>query len=179
MLRDLLPLVFADLRRPTCPLVTATDACTSGWGVVEVTMSLDKVRAAASLDERWRYQRVPPSGWQWRDRALDAFSDPRSAAAQHADIEGGEYLTVEFDELHEPWFQHEARSMVCAARRLARNVSTHNSRLLLLGNNMGVVLAACKGRCSCFPLLRALQMLAALHLFCPRRVAWLKNKCRC
>ena len=55
----------------------------------------------------------------------------------------------------------EARGALSAVKHRTRDRNFHGKRCLFLGDNLGLVLALQKGRCSCFPLLKLLRRTAA------------------
>ena len=55
-IRGLLVFAFADLRSPFSTTVTMTDACLSGYGVVESFWRKEDVESICQYDERWRFR---------------------------------------------------------------------------------------------------------------------------
>jgi len=77
---SLVPLFSGNFGRPWSPSVLATDASGSGWGIVEAGFDRDEVGKIGRWNERWRYERLPPSEWAPRRRALAADLDPLADA---------------------------------------------------------------------------------------------------
>ncbi len=75
----------------------------------------------------------------------------------------------------EPVHLCEARGLLSVVKHLSRDKNNHGRMHIVIGDNMGVALAASKGRASCYPLLRILQSITAeclaADLLCCRR--WL------
>ena len=65
----------------------------------------------------------------------------------------------------EPVHLCEARALLCTVKHASRNAKAHGSHVLVIGDNMSVVLAASKGRCSDYPLLRVLQRVCVLRVW--------------
>ena len=55
----------------------------------------------------------------------------------------------------------EARGALASVKHRSRDLQYHNTRILVLGDNMSVTLALSKGRCSSFPLLKLQRRIAA------------------
>ena len=190
MFRCLMPLGVADLRAPWCPDIYCTDASLSGYAVYGRELAFDEVREIGREDERWRFYRGPVIAP--RAAALgDELEDPLTVKPE---IEGEQFGDWELNETfpevpksvlddrvwHKLWnapIYHkepihvlEGRSILGAVKHACRDNRKHGSRILVLNDNMGVVLAAQKGRCSAYPLLRILRRVAAHSLGCGVRV---------
>lgn len=64
----------------------------------------------------------------------------------------------------------EARSILGAVKHRSRDHHAHGTRILVLNDNMGVVLACQKGRCSNYSLLRIIRRISAHALAAGLRV---------
>jgi hypothetical protein len=140
----LAPLLVADLAQEFHPTVVATDASSTGLGVVALDSSASTVRelvtssgaslsSPGELPSRLRHARqrtIVSSRWQTR-----------------------EHINV-----------LEMRAVFTALRWVVSRPSAFGSRVLLLTDSMVVAFAIRKGRSSSFPLLRLLRSLAAIQL---------------
>ena len=146
------------------------------------------------VDERWRFRRGDGAKVAPRSRALDTsavFSDPITVKRDITGEVFGELEEVpnfpEVDRgvldpnrwrllwrspiLHkEPVHIIEARSILGAVKHRSRDHHAHGTRILVLNDNMGVVLACQKGRCSNYSLLRIIRRISAHALAAGLRV---------
>lgn len=78
----------------------------------------------------------------------------------------------------EPVHLIEARSVLAAFKHRCRDSNRHGRRIVVLNDNMGFVLAAQKGRCTSYSLLRLLRRLAAHSLVtgCKLSVRWVPSE---
>ena len=197
--RNLMVLGAADLRAGWDPRIYCTDACPSGYAVLERYLGDSWSREVGKEDERWRYHRCesqPPP----RAAALgDILEDVRTV---RPDVEGESERAWALDE-HFPevprwvldagdwkllWragFEHkdgihvlEARSILGAVKHVCRDSRRHGTHVVVLNDNMGTVLASQKGRCAHFGLLRVLRRIAAHSLSCGIRchVRWVPSE---
>ena len=197
--RCLMVLGGADLRAGWDPRVYCTDACPSGYAVMERDLGSQEARGIGKEDERWRFYRCesqPPP----RAAALgDILEDVRTV---RPDVDGeGErewVVDAQFPEvprwvldagewklLWRAGFEHkdgihvlEARSILGAVKHVCRDSQRHGVHMLVLNDNMGTVLASQKGRCAHFGLLRVLRRVAAHTLGCGIRchVRWVPSE---
>ena len=188
LFRNLMVLGQADIfaEWDASPLIT--DACTTGYGVCEGRWGVKEVEAVGREDERWRYHRGPPDRSNPRAAALDesgVFDDPDSVLPYFAGerpfelVENPLFPEVPKSLLScERWrtlwcapFAYkdtihvlEARGVLGAVKHRSRDHHKHGSRILILNDNLGVVLAISKGRCADFGLLRIIRRIAAHSL---------------
>ena len=73
----IIPLLFADLRKPWSLTLTASDASPEGYGICETIVSPEEGASLGDWWERWRFKRLEPEQWAPRRRALrpDVFAD--------------------------------------------------------------------------------------------------------
>ena len=153
----LVPLLFADLRRPWCEDIHITDASPDGYGICCMKSNEEEVQHVARWNERWRYRRLPPDQWQPRQRALgkDVLGDVTTITGDCSALDtlGEFHENPSFEEvpggLLDPgnWstmkmgkWQHtgehitlkEGRAVVLCARRLSRSRRYRGKRHLLL-----------------------------------------------
>ncbi|CAE7560259.1 UPF1 [Symbiodinium sp. CCMP2592] len=197
--RGAMVLGVADLRASWDPKVYCTDACPSGYAVLERHLGSSSAREVGKEDERWRYYRCesqPPP----RAAALgDVLEDVRTVLPDvEGECERAWTLNDQFPEvprwvldagmwqlLWRAGFDHkdgihmlEARSILGAVKHVCRDSRRHGAHVLVLNDNMGTVLAAQKGRCAHFGLLRVLRRVAAHTLGCGIRchVRWVPSE---
>lgn len=183
-------MVFAEARlaTPFHDTVFCTDACLSGYGIMQPRLPVDTVRSLCSQDERWRFLEHP-TGFCHRASALGvpADADPfldvstvcsgvKSERVLHEDFSfpavSDSLLNVDdwdFDmagplRFHEPVYICETRGVLASVKMLSRDANSHCTRFVGLGDNLGLELALSKGRCSSRPLLRILQRIGAERL---------------
>ena len=188
LFRCLMVLGVGDMRAEWSDRVFCTDACLSGYAVMSRKLSRNLVRSVGAEDERWRFYRAPGSNVAPRETALlglDVFEDVDTVRPR---VDGEVFgdLTVDdsFPEVpvkvlrQEDWrmlwrapFRHkepvhllECRSILATMKHVARDSKKHGQRVLILNDNMGVVLAVMKGRCSSFSLLCLLRRIWAHSL---------------
>ena len=192
--RGLMALGTADLFAPWDSGGFCTDACLSGYAVMRGDLSALEASGIGRCDERWRFRRGDGAKVAPRSRALDTsavFSDPITVKPEITGEILGELEEVpDFPEvgkkflepdrwrllwrapiLHkEPVHIIEARSILGAVKHRSRDHHAHGTRILVLNDNMGVVLACQKGRCSNYPLLRIVRRISAHALAAGLRV---------
>ena len=178
---SLLPLVTRDLSAPWCPDVCATDASHWGRGVAQQSSSVEKVRAQARIQDRWRF-----SHEQELEIGRSHFSGPKgsSCVIEHLLAKNNETslpvpeLDVSF--MKGPWTRVdstpwsraepivvlEGRAIVWTVQHLARAVRNHGCRHLLISDSMTSVLALTKGRGGSRAMNRICRQVACLALAC-------------
>lgn len=185
--RGLLPLIHANIFAPWDGEPLCTDACLSGYAVVQGEVDRETVAAIGRSDERWRFRRGEGSKVAPRAVALagaDPLSDVRTVKPEvDGEVFAGAIEDEEFPEVPPHVFQEkwktlwnseihfkepvhliEARSILGAVRHRSRDHYRHGHRILIFNDNLGVVLACQKGRCSSYPLLRIIRRIAAHSL---------------
>ena len=188
LFRGLMPLGTADIFAEWDYSPICTDACLTGYAVMESCHSAQVAATMGRSDERWRFRlgqgtRVAP-----RVAALDTaqvFSDPLSVKPTiDGEIDRVVYEDMNFPEV-EPSFLHEghwhklwnapvyfkepvhmieARSILAAVKHRSKDHLRHRRRITFLNDNLGVVLALQKGRCHNYGLLRIVRRIAAHSL---------------
>lgn len=188
MFRHLMPLATANMRSVWDGQMLCTDACLSGYAVMESNLSSEASATAGRYDERWRFRREDGSRVAPREKALDTSRVFDSIDTVIPEVSGEVFGDVEMvdnfpevdpcflDASHwhllwaspirhrEPVHLIEARSVLGAVKHRCRDRNRHHKRLVILNDNMGVVLAVQKGRCSSYPLLRLLRRISAHSL---------------
>ena len=185
---SLLPLVCRNMAAPWSSEVLATDASHWGRGVAKLKSSVERVRAQARVQDRWRFTREQESlvlsshDLDPLIHALTNNDDPcsddappnsdnlKSLPVPELDVEflAGPWTRVE----SRPWIRHEhivileGRALVWAVQHLARSSRNHGCRHLLLSDSMSCVLALTKGRGSSSGMNRICRQIAALSLAC-------------
>ena len=187
LFRALMPLGTADVFAEWDPQPLCTDACLSGYAVMEGDHTSAELAVIGRQDERWRFKL---DGGQRRA--------PREIALEHADplhdpntvlpsVDGRVEQTLvsdrNFPEVphsfmacerwkkvwnsriwhQEPVHIIEARSVLGAVKHRCRDRRRHGKRILVLNDNMGVILAIQKGRCHNFNLMHIVRRISA-HL---------------
>lgn len=186
----LLGLCSADLRKPWHDRMTASDASLSGIAVCSRDLPVHEIRDIARYKEAWRFkvndQVVNPrkSALLATDCHRDPFSDPNTVKPMAVEYEDPFVLNYEFPEIpskvmdKDDWQfrfnvqmtipEHitllEGRGMLASVRHKLRSVDSFGKRHLHLNDNLGMVLAAEKGRSSTFGMLRICRRLCALYL---------------
>ncbi|CAK9091403.1 Protease PrsW (Protease responsible for activating sigma-W) [Durusdinium trenchii] len=179
-----------------------TDACLSGYAVMESQHSSQEVASLGRYDERWRFRwgdgrKVAP-----RSQALDTskvFEDPKTVLPEvTGEVFGDLELVAGFPEVghdfmnekawHPLWNSHithkepvhmiEARSILAAVKHRSRDHHRHRKKILILNDNMSVVLALQKGRCHNYGLLRVIRRISAHALATGQRfhIRWLASE---
>lgn len=183
--RGLMVLGCSDIRAAWDGQPLCTDACLSGYAVMESSHGQEVAALHGRHDERWRFKRQAVGGLGPRARALnssDVFDDPLTVKP---DIDGPlEQVFVEdtiFPEVNhkhlvesdwhllwntkihhkEPVHLIEARSVLAAVKHRARDSTRHGRRILVFNDNMGVVLSIQKGRSCNYGLLRLIRRISA------------------
>ncbi|CAK0874830.1 unnamed protein product, partial [Prorocentrum cordatum] len=183
----LLPLAYADTKRPWATVVTASDSeganavDNGGFGIVNRNFPLETVRGWGRQSERWRF--AVDDAVQARQRAL-AESDNHIKSLPDPDCPPDELPPELFDirrgdigdfsewglkvrgrwRLAESITSSEGRATVIAARNRLRSARHFSHRHLFLGDNLGFVLAQGKGRASNANINRHCRQLAALSM---------------
>ena len=200
--KNLMVLGFNNMKAQWDGRLICTDACLSGYAVMEMTESMDTAPSIGRTDERWRFKRAKSRFIPARVHALqsnDVFEDPATVLPEVAgEVLGDVDLVDDFPEIpakymdrsqwyllwrskmrfKEPVHLIEARSILGAVRHRARDPSKHGKHIVVLNDNMSVVLAMQKGRCSNYGLLRILRR-TATHCFAAGirlHVRWLPSE---
>ena len=175
----LVPLLFADLRRPWSTDVHITDASPSGFGICQRQLDESQVRAMGQWSERLRFKRLPPEDWQPRRRSMgvDPFLDISSVInSQMFGDEADDYISNHsFPEVPTKYLQpgdwktvkmgrwksrrdhitlKEGKALVTSVKRLSRAHRYRDHRHLVLVDSMALAFAVTKGRAHSFGLLR-------------------------
>ena len=185
LFRCLMPLGQADLFAEWDGQSLCTDACPSGYAVCESDWSAEDAAKVGREDERWRFYRGPADRPAPRAAALDTslvFEDPLTVRPEvdgelFGDLrEDPSFPEVplemmEIDRWHVLWGTPvrwhdaihvlEARSVLGAVKHRCRDSQRHGKRITVLNDNLGVVLAVQKGRCSNYGILRIIRRIAA------------------
>eukprot|EP00438_Fugacium_kawagutii_P002019 Skav214231 [mRNA] locus=scaffold1133:6956:10370:+ [translate_table: standard] len=188
----LIPLLFADVKRPWSEVLTCSDASPDGYGICECRVGVDTARQLGRWNERWRFRRLGPEDWAPRRRALarDAVGDPVTVTGCEYDGwgtgEAGDDIAIDdgFPEVDASLSQSgrwstvlmgkwrtsehitlkEGRALILCLRRLTRSSLSRSKKHVVLVDNFGLALAVSKGRAKNFQLLRITQQAAALTL---------------
>ena len=171
----LLVLAFSDLSLEVQQQVYFSDACPQGWAAHAREWPLQEVEHQLAWNERWRFK--------WTE-GQPARSPAVNSSNEQSDLDGNWAIEPDFPEIdpsllepslwqllkrgrytcRETIHLKEARAMHFNARRAARRCLTRGRVVLMLCDNMGVVLACEKGRCTDPVLLRILRRLVAISL---------------
>ena len=194
MFRCLMVLGYSNMRAPWRSEIFCTDACLTGYAVMKRVVTADIARHVGAEDERWRFYRGSGPKLAPRQAALaetDVFSDVCTVKPLvDGEVIGDWEIDPDFPEvpkslLHpedwgrawsapftfkEPVHLLEGRSILATVKHVSRDARIHGSHVLILNDNMGVVLATQKGRCSNFALLRIIRRTLAYSLACGIRV---------
>ena len=200
--KNLMVLGFNDMKAGWDGRLICTDACLSGYAVMEMKESMDTAVGIGRTDERWRFKRSKSRFIPAREHALqgsDVFEDVHTVLPEvEGEVLGDVDLIDDFPEIpakymdrslwyllwrsrmrfREPVHLIEARSILGAVRHRARDSEKHGKHVVVLNDNMSVVLAMQKGRCSNYGLLRILRRTAA-HCFAAGirlHVRWLPSE---
>jgi hypothetical protein len=180
--RDTLFLTRQFIKLPWDPVVTAVDACETGFGVVGKVWQLDDVRFHGNYCERWRFKHAGRNNP--RLMALEKFAEvptldsvvdgvdlnhikhgvtpPDFASSTIGDASDWVTLCALPYHFVEPMHVLEARSVVWSLRNLFKVSVHHHKRRLLLSDNFSAVFAFARGR-ACDPrLLRQVRRAGAL-----------------
>lgn len=171
---DLLPVVTAEMDGEWSQTAHAYDAALTGFGVCRSTWNASEVAAEGTLKELARFrgplaQEVAP-----REAALGLTSYDLSAEAEPPPFGNFAEVSPALLDRHS-WrvvaakrfrrkdriLNLEAAALVFTVRSIARVLGSQHKRHLLLGDNMSVICAPCKGRAAHFQLLRACRVIAA------------------
>ena len=179
---SLLPLVSRNMAAAWSPQVLATDASHWGRGVAKMSSTQEQVRAQARVQDRWRFTSSQESlllSGNEADDIMHALSDLGEGQSHHdmlslpvpeLDVEfmNSDWVRVE----SRPWNRQEhivtleGRALVWAVQHLARSVTNHGCRHLILSDSMSCVLALTKGRGGSSSMNRICRQIAALSLAC-------------
>ncbi len=155
-----------------------TDACESGYAVMQGNLSEEELREVGRWSERWRYRYTSSAAIAPRDRAF-LHRDPLSdLSTVRSSVEGEVPRQVEvcadFPEVPlrclepdrwtclwaAPYLKKEAmhvkegRAVVAGLRHLTRQARNFGHRVVFFVDNLGFVLTTCKGRCGDYAQLR-------------------------
>lgn len=185
LIRALLPLAVSNMHSSWDEHPLCTDACLTGYAVMESDLPSEIAAFHGRQDERWRFKRQEGSKVAPRFSALegrDVFSDVLTVLPsvegeveadfetnpsfpeidkQHLDPERGHLLWNSQIFHKEPVHLIEARSILAAVKHRVRDSRRHGRRVLVLNDNMGVVLSIQKGRSSSYGLLRIIQRISS------------------
>lgn len=161
LFKNLMVLGVNMMDAPWSKSMFCTDACLSGYAVMESNYYMDDMGIMGRHDERWRFKKergIPP-----REKALeqmDVFEDPETVLPgvvgeipYEVNIDGSfpdipasllqerDWHLVWRTQMHFKESVHliEARSIMGAVRHYCKDGKAHHSRLLILNDNMGVV----------------------------------------
>ena len=182
-----LPMLYSNMRREWSPVLTATDASPEGFGIVERQMGEHAAEALGAWNERWRFQRLHPSEWAPRSRALgkDVFGDMGSVRGFTEEVDDlnnyrdnpdfpevpssvldvKHWKTVKMGKWkhkHEHITLKEGRALVIALRRLSRSSHHRGKAHVFLIDNMALCFAVHKGRAHSYDLLRIMQQIGSI-----------------
>ncbi|CAK0811819.1 unnamed protein product [Prorocentrum cordatum] len=154
----LIQVTMSDLCLEWSERVLATDACLSGFAVAATRWPQEVIKEYGSVREKWRYRSRLPSATAPRDAALPAFGDPFSDINTVKTIAEPKAISTyepnpDFAEIDPRYLGKEDWKLQYASRR-------H----LLLGDNLGTVLAMEKGRSSSFSLNKSCRKTAAFSV---------------
>ncbi|CAJ1446249.1 unnamed protein product, partial [Effrenium voratum] len=187
LFRSLMPLGTADMFSTWDGEPLCTDACLSGYAVMEGDFDAAASAAIGRQDERWRFKL--DGGQRRAPRAValagaDPLHDPNTVLPV---VDGRvEQILVADDTVpevpphfltatkwrklwnarvnfKEPVHLIEARSVLGAVKHRCRDKHRHGKRILVLNDNMGVALAIQKGRCHSYGLMHIVRRISA-HL---------------
>ena len=201
---SLLDLCFADLRRPWCQEVTASDASLTGTAVCSTHWGPADTHQVGRQRELWRYRAIGGAG-RARDhvQALDPFTDhetvlPVSPIPSTSQPLDSFQLNLDFKEVPstllrvEDWTidfsarmtmpEHitllEGRGVVQALRHKARGSGNFGQRHIHLNDNLGMTLAFDRGRAKNKALLFQCRRSAALAIatHCEFHFRWIPSE---
>ncbi|CAK0822786.1 unnamed protein product [Prorocentrum cordatum] len=165
-IRALLPLARASMRRPWSSRVFGYDASCWGFGVGSVRWEPGEVAAVGRVRERARFRGLLSVSEAPRSRALEHQEELEISGASEANILGlgraRAFAEVLAGLVERCWtglrwpleggpraqVHLGARAQTWTVRHVARDCGLHNSRVLLLGDNLSVIFAHAKGRSS-------------------------------
>ena len=183
--RHLMVLGFGNFKQAWSDTIFCTDACLSGYAVMSSVQGSDTARTLGRHDERWRFRLGSGKHLAPRRQALDTsmvFEDPLTVKPEvDGEVMGHVEVDPRFPDVEpsvmsqekwrrvwccpvhhrEPVHLIEARSILGAVKHIARDSRRHGQRFVILNDNMSVVLALQKGRCSSFSLLRLIRRISA------------------
>ena len=191
---NLMKLCSADLTRQWDGEITCSDASLSGIAVCKRSLDAQTCESIGSVREVWRYKAADPS---LRPREIlledkDPFADPETVKPVEVATEIPFVINRSFLEVPrklmspQDWKltvaarmsypEHitllEGRGFVASVRHKLRGARAFGKRHLHLGDNLGMVLAAEKGRSGSFPMLQICRRLAALVLCADSQVCY-------
>lgn len=182
---SLLPVFYADLRRPWSPEVTISDASLSGYAVGARALATPYVAALGRQPEGLRFRAVQPRPRETALGPMDPLSDLESVRVQRAPVVedryevNGEFVEVSSAALEaKDWKTHfakrmydpetigtlEGRGIVASARQEVRSRRCFHMRNAHLSDNMSLVLGLTKGRSSAYRLLLFCRRLGAISI---------------
>ena len=189
MFAGIVPLLFSDMRLPWCPIITATDASPTGFGICELLASQEDAAQLGGWNERWRFRRLAPEHWapRSRTRGLDVFADPRTVTRSYdnesyldsyipnsdfPEVDPGICCSKQWSTKKMGRWQHtdehitlkEGRAVVIALRRLTRSSARRKMSHVFLLDNLSLCFAINKGRAHSFDLLRIMQQIGSISL---------------
>ena len=170
----LLPLCFADLRKPWSATLTVSDACLSGTAVSALDESVENVRKIGQCREMWRFRAADPlTRAREAVLGLDPFADLESVKPiKQAKVDPFQ-LNLDFEHVPDdlacsPHWRNlfaarmtlkehitilEGRATVQAVRHKLRSSLNFGCKHVHFGDNLGMVLAFDRGRAKSVPLL--------------------------
>ena len=192
--RGIMPMVVAEWGRSWADEVWKYDSCPGGFGCVSASRDLGTIKELGRERERARFKKnfSGPRARALRDLGPD---DPLSICSLPPivdDIKEEWDLNANFEEVPLPFLRRsawkvrlagpwayraavhigEARAGVMSVGLLAKSLSNHGKRHLVIGDNLGVTLAFERKRASAFPLLVQIRRLASLSLASNMFIAW-------
>ena len=183
---ELLRVCIADLTKPWSQKISASDASLSGIAVCTRSCSEAEARDIGRVKESWRFKGRNPADRprQILDEPGDPFSDVATVRPLPFVHEDPFELNLEFPEIsqdfmaqsewHLAFNQHmrfpehitllEGRGIVASLRHKARCIEAFGKKHLHINDNLGMVLAADKGRSSSMGILQVCRRLACLQI---------------
>ena len=185
----LMKLCSVNLRRQWSSDITASDASLSGISVSRRALEPARQSLHGERNELWRYKvntkvHPRPAALESALAPLDPFRDPQTVKPLEVKTRDPFMLDPDFPEVdpeimeQEAWHEvfssqmllpeHitllEGRGIVAAIRHKLRACSEFGKRHLHFGDNLGMILACCKGRSSAYGMLRFSRRICALVL---------------
>eukprot|EP00971_Amphidinium_carterae_P330890 6464160-Amphidinium_carterae.1 len=171
LFRSLLFFVQSDLRRGWGEKVLVSDACESGHASLKSVWSVSDVAHIGRWQERWRYKHTGHSN----PRALvsgmlgDAWPEELEQNPSFREVPIPLVAEANWEEVHctrlydyEAMHVKEARGFVRSVVCAVQEHDMWGKRLLHLGDNLSLTLAASKGRCRDWKLLMQLRTLTSV-----------------
>lgn len=179
--KSLLPLVCRDLGAEWCSEVHASDASTWGRGVAVMKSDVEKVRAQARIQDRWRFNREQEHSLL-RSEVVGAGAfggileyekarlNEKSLPVPELDpsFMNGDWRRVESRawSRQEPIVILEGRALVWTVQHLVRSGKNHGKRHLIISDSMSNVLSLSKGRGGTSSSNRICRQIGSLSLAC-------------